>query len=580
MPHDRHSSLLRSPGIVTSDKRSAYWGLFDWSWMDQPLEQTLDLREYLAILRARKWTIALTAALVIGSAMFFSVQQTPIYSATTRLLVRGVPTDSSGYIKPINLQTEAAVVASEQVASDVASDLALSQSSDSLIGSLTVSPVDEEAEVLAISFTTPDPDLAASVANAFATSYIDFKRTSATEALETGRQAIQDRVDSTRRRLEELSRQLNTDEVKSSPDLLSTLETERSIIIARLGVLQQRLDDFEITRPIDLAGGQVIEPARVPLTPVSPNHTKNGLLAVFLGIALGVGLAFLRERLDDRFRGRADVIRTLETPVLALIPRATTPRGASSYTLASSVDPRGRASEAYRSMRTGIEFISSQRGIKSFVITSPSPGEGKTVTTANLGVTLAQAGKKVILVSADLRRPALEKYFGVEREPGLSTWLSATSTELSTIIHDPGINNLRIVPSGAIPPNPAELLSSERLGELIEGLQANADYVIFDSPPIAPLADPIVLAARLGHVLLVIDATKTHRSAGVRAREELERVGARLIGVILNSFDPSASAYYSYDYYVNDYYYEETASGNGSPTDADKPRRSLLPPRR
>lgn len=542
--------------------------------MDAPgAVENVDLREYLGVLRARRWTIIFVAAVVLSSALFFSFRQMPLYEARTRLLVKGVPTDASGFIQTPNLLTEAEIVASEPIATLVVDDLELDSSTKELISQVSVKPAQEESQVLRISYTSPDAAIAADIANSFAENYIEYKRTEASEALEAGRLSIQERISAVQEKLSRVTRRIDTPEVAGDPALRTTLETERSTLIARLGVLQQELDDFQSTQPIDLSGGQAIDPATPPTTAVSPDHLRNGLLALFLGLALGIGLAFLREHLDDRFRGRPDLIRSLDVPVLASVPKFGTRKREKQHALPIHADPRSPAAEAYKGLRTSIRFLTNDRSLRSLLITSASSSEGKTMTTANLAVALAQGGTKVIVVSADLRRPALELYFGIENSLGLSDWLLATDErDPFGIVHDPGIPNLRIIPSGPIPPNPAELLASRRFGTFIETLETQAELVLVDSPPVFPVTDPLVLISTIGTAILVIHADKTHRSIAVHAKEELERVGGDVVGCVYNSFDPSDSAYGRYNtyYQYGAYRQAEGPAGHGSDNGHDE----------
>lgn len=515
-------------------------------------EQPIDLREYLAVLRARKWTILLVLVLVVSSALAFSFQQTPLYDSTARLLVKGVPTNASGFVQPINLETEAEIVASEPVASLVADELDLDVAPATLIEELRVEPAAELAQVLELSYTSADPAIAAAVPNSFATNYIEHKREQAREALEIGRQAVQDQLRPVQEQLADIARQLNSPEAENNDALRITLENERSTLIARLGVLQQRVDDFETSQPIDLAGGEIIQTASVPTSPSSPDHIKNGLLAGFLGLALGVGLAFLRERLDDRLRGRSDIERAVGAPVLATIPRVQVNKK-NRGELVTMAQPRSSASEAYRSLRTNLQFLMTQQGLRSLLVTSPSAAEGKTMTCANLAVVLAQAGQRVILVSGDLRRPTLERYFPIEGGEGLSTWLAdGGNDDLWRFIQDPGVPNLRVIASGAVPGNPAELLTSRRLRSLVDTLEESSDLVLVDSPPSLAVADASILASHVDGVVLVVNAATTHRSAAARAKEELERVGASLLGCVYNGYDAGSSPYYYQPYYGSD----------------------------
>ncbi|HYP24527.1 MAG TPA: polysaccharide biosynthesis tyrosine autokinase [Actinomycetota bacterium] len=539
--------------------------------MDQPpAGETFELREYLAVLRTRKWTVLLVTALVVAGALLLSFRQTPQYRGTSRLLVKALPEDASGEIRPPNLDTEAQLVTSEVVGERVVDELGLSVTPKDLIDGLEVAAVTEVAEVLELTFTSPDPELARDVANAFATEYIEYKKDRTAEALESGERAITAQIDSVEERLAEVTRELEETNPRADSALASTLETERSSLIARLGVLQQRADDYRARRPIDLDGGQLLEAASLPGSPSSPNHPANGTRALVLGLALGIGIAFLRERLDDRLRGRGDLEASLGLPVLATVPRF--PRsGKNAKEIVLVSQPRGSASEAYRSLRTSLHFLSGQSQLKSLLVTSPNEGEGKTVTCINLAVAFAQSGRRVILISADLRRPTLEEYFALGEREGLTNWLLADEREPWEMIWDPGIDNLRVIPTGSIPPNPAELLSSNRLTHLIEVVEANSDLVLVDSPPVLAVADAAILSTHVDATLLVVDAEQTHRSAAALAAEELHRVGAGLIGSVLNGFDPGATPYGGKSYYAT---YESRPPAEES--DGSKKQRTRL----
>jgi non-specific protein-tyrosine kinase len=504
--------------------------------------EAFDLRDYLAVLKRRKWTILAVALLVIIAALGYSFGQTPLYEGTTRLLVRGVPADASGYTVPVNLQTEGEVVTSEPVASRVIEQLDLDLTPQALIRKIEVTPTSQLGEVLLISHTSPQPQLARDLPNAFAQEYIDYKADQANAALNVGLEAITSQIDELDARFESISTRLQTPSVKANPELVAALQAEQNAMIARMGILQQRLDDYQSRTPGDIRGGELIESATLPSSPASPDHLINGLRALVLGIALGIGLAFVKERLDDQLRSRQELERATGLPVLGTVPRFTT-SGKTGREVITLAQPRGTASEAYRSLRTGLNFLSKQQALQSLLLTSPSEGEGKTITCINLAVAFAQSGRRVMLVSADLRRPTLEDYFGLQRGEGLTRWLTAKDSDPWDLIRDPGIDHLRVIPSGPIPSNPAELLSSPRLTELIEILEDNSDIVLIDSPPVLAVADAAILSTHVDGTILVADATKTHRSAAARAAQELQSVGARLLGTIYNGFDASSAAY-------------------------------------
>jgi non-specific protein-tyrosine kinase len=214
--------------------------------------------------------------------------------------------------------------------------------------------------------------------------------------------------------------------------------------------------------------------------------------------------------------------------------------------LVTAVNPRSPVAEAYRQLRTNIQFASHDRARRTIMVTSTGPDEGKTTTLANLAVTIAQTGSTVILVDADLRRPTLHEPFGVANSTGLTS-LFIEGMPLRSALVDTGIPNLRLLPSGPLPPNPSELLGGQRMLELLDALREEAQFVLFDTPPIIAVTDAAVLATRMDAVLLVLRAGQTKRDHAVRARQQLEKVQANLLGVVLTDahVEGGLSPYYA-----------------------------------
>ncbi|MFQ6015638.1 MAG: CpsD/CapB family tyrosine-protein kinase [Anaerolineae bacterium] len=215
--------------------------------------------------------------------------------------------------------------------------------------------------------------------------------------------------------------------------------------------------------------------------------------------------------------------------------------------LITLTNPRSPISEAYRTLRTNLEFSSLDRSLRTMVVTSAGPEEGKSTTLANLAVTLAQAGKQVILVDCDLRRPSQHQIFGVRNDRGFTTMLVVDEAMKNPPLQDTRAPGLRLLPSGPLPPNPSELLGSQRMEEIIASLTKNADIVLFDAPPVIAVTDAAVLASKVDGVLLVINAGKTKRDHAQKAKALLEKVNARLVGAVLNNvkFDTSLHRYYA-----------------------------------
>jgi len=217
--------------------------------------------------------------------------------------------------------------------------------------------------------------------------------------------------------------------------------------------------------------------------------------------------------------------------------------------LITLTDPRAPAAEAYRTLRTNLYFSSLDRALETLLVTSAAPGDGKSTTLGNLAVTMAQGEKRTILVDADLRRPALHKLFGVSNSQGLTTMIVDESALAEPPLVETGVENLWLLPSGPLPPNPAEILGSRRLEDIIAALKTRADVILFDAPPVVAVTDAVVLGTKVDGVLLVFCSGKTRREHALRAKEMLERVQVRLVGAVLNNASPDQSmgSYYAAD---------------------------------
>jgi capsular exopolysaccharide synthesis family protein len=520
----------------------------------------VDLREYIGVIRARKWSIILVTLLVLGLALAYSYRQDPVYRAQSRLLLKPMP--STGYFPSQSLETESQLLRSDLVATEAAKVMGRPDASG-LLGGISATGI-PESQVLEIFYTSSDPQLAADAANAFAEGFIIYQESQANRTLELQRADITVQLEEVQADLDKVLRAVEaTPETETAK--LGQLAVQQNGLSARLGLLQQQLDQLDQPgASTGEDGGDIIQAASVPGSPYAPNHLANGLMGLFLGVALGLAFAFLRQRLDDTFRGRSEVERVVQAPVLATIPKIKG-RKALPDRLVVIRDPRGPAAEAYRALRTGIIFASRQHDLHTLAVTSPREGEGKTLTTANLAAAIGQTGQKVALISADMRRPTLERYFALtstSQSGGLSSWLTGDDQEPPVLIATEA-DNVDILPCGPIPHNPGELLTSPRLVELVAHLKENYDIVIFDTPPVLPVADVATLASILDGTLLVLDAATTHRSTAADAREELARVGVNIVGTLLNAFDPSVSNYYYYAPYHSSKGYSSTYVSNG-----------------
>ncbi|MBO9556766.1 polysaccharide biosynthesis tyrosine autokinase [Cellulomonas sp.] len=289
----------------------------------------------------------------------------------------------------------------------------------------------------------------------------------------------------------------------------------------------------------------VVRNAAAPTVPSVPNTKLNLALGLLLGVAIGVGIAIVREMLDTVVRSAAAVRQLTDVSVVGVIGLDD---HASERPLIVQDAPHSARAESFRRLRTNIQFLNLASRPSSIVVTSSLPGEGKSTTTINLAIALADAGSKVALVDADLRRPSIAKYLGIEGGVGLTTVLIGQAT-VEDVVQPWGNGLLRVVPSGQVPPNPSELLGSDAMTAVLDELVRDHDVVLIDTPPLLPVTDAAVLAKYVGGVLLVVGAGKTHRQQLAEAIHSLDRVEANTLGVVVNREPQSrSSAYVYYEY--------------------------------
>lgn len=297
------------------------------------------------------------------------------------------------------------------------------------------------------------------------------------------------------------------------------------------------------TSPVRLS---VITPAVAPTTPSSPNIYLNLILGLVTGLALGLAAAFLRSLLDTKVRGELEVRRITDASILGGVLFDSDASRKPLLTQVPSLSPRA---ESFRQIRTNLQFAHVGSESKTVLVTSSLPGEGKSTTATNMAIALAQAGQRVALVDADLRRPMVAEYLGLERQLGLTTVLVG-SAELNDVLQQWGPDELFILPSGQIPPNPSELLGSIAMQQLVSRLEAAFDAVIVDAPPLLPVTDAAVLSQIVGGVVLVVGSQQIKTADLEKSISALEMVEANLLGVILNKLPSKGPDAYAYSYYT------------------------------
>lgn len=348
--------------------------------------------------------------------------------------------------------------------------------------------------------------------------------------------------------------------------LTREIETNRGLLDTYI----QRQKQMELTiassQPDNL---KISNRAVVPTVPVGPNRNRNILLAFLVSLAAGIGLAFLLDYLDDSVKTSDDIGRHLGLPTLALIPftngedrrrvNLLTGKngegGGDSIALAAIEDNRSATAEAYRHLRTSLLFSSAGKPPQTILVTSSQPAEGKTTTAINTAITLAKSGAEVVIIDCDLRRPRLHKHFGVGNAYGLTSFLSGDKNPENLLQDCEGMPNLKVITSGPIPPNPAELLSSNEMKNLLQFLKGNFKHIVVDSPPSVLFTDAAILSMIVDGVVIVALAGKSSIHLTRRFKQRLGSIGARIYGVVLNGIKSNSVEYSYYGYnYASDYY--------------------------
>lgn len=345
---------------------------------------------------------------------------------------------------------------------------------------------------------------------------------------------------------------------------LVTARSERIDVLSSLAATQASLATSSNTGPINTDTAVVIDAAPLPAAP-QPGQTRQLIILAFLGgLMAGAGLAWLLEYIDYTVRTPEELDTRYGIPsqgaIGLLSGRSATDRAAG---LVTQLEPRSPMAEAFRALRTAVRMANAVKPIRRLLVTSSGPGEGKTFVVTNLAVSLAQEGKRVILVDADLRRPQVHKVFGMATEPGFTNLAIDPSLPLEQVLKPTSTPTLRILTCGTVPPNPAELLDSVRTAELLQQLDAAADIVIFDTPPAATVTDAVILAAQVDGVLQVVRAGVTRIDLIQRCKVLLERTNVYILGPVLNGVRSHDLGYYANYYSYGGYYQGDDGSKKG-----------------
>jgi len=323
-------------------------------------------------------------------------------------------------------------------------------------------------------------------------------------------------------------------------------------------LLIKRFKETSLTEDMKTGNVRVVDPAEVPKSPIRPRKRLNIFLGIVFGLFVGIAVAFAFEFLDNTLKSPEDIRNFLNIPYLGPVPTFDLDRdNIDNPELITQYSPKSTASESYRGIRTSLLFSSADKVPQIILVTSAGPSEGKTLTSTNLAITMAQAGSRVVIVDCDMRKPKVHKMFGISRDKGMSSVL--VSSELESVLQDVVIHsdipNLDVIPCGPIPPNPSEIIGSQKMSRIMQELQKQYDRIIVDSPPITAVTDSTVLAKFVDGVMLVVHAGVTPRQVVKTGLDQLQGVEANVLGAVLNDVDTGKESYYYYQYYY--YYYGE-----------------------
>jgi capsular exopolysaccharide synthesis family protein len=482
-------------------------------------------------------------AVVIGAVPTYLVSRSlpKVYEAHTTLLVGlGLPGTSPDYQQLLASQqlsqTYSRLATTGPALEAVKSALGLDMEIDALDASVkATAPID--SNLITITASDGDPTRAAQIADALAQELI-----SSSPSISSNDPAVERIVtDLLNGGLENIQQQISSSQTEITR--LAGLSSPTPDEAGQLAALRAQLPDLQQAYATVLgfaSGGgtnilTVVEPAQVPTEPTSPRVALNTLIIAMLALVNAVALAFLLEYLDDTLKSSDDVEAVTGLPTIGAIIRMRLGRGRSPmYGLATLLHPRGAAAEAYRTLRTNVDFANVDDPIRMILVTSAVPGEGKTTTAANLAVAIAQTGSDTILLDADLRRPGVHQVFDLPNDEGLTSVLRPDGAAVERVAQATEQPNLRVITTGPLPPNPVEILASRRMARLLEELKKQVDVVVIDSPPLQALSDAAILSTLVDGTIMVVWAGRTRRSAVRGAARALAARRGRRLGVVLN----------------------------------------------
>lgn len=520
-----------------SDEYHRYLGLF-WQWL---------------------WLILLATVIFGCTAFFISRSMPPIYQASTIVLINEAQNNQAADYNAIltserQAKLYAKMMTTRPVLDAVIKQLNLNTRVEKLQKVVIAQPI-QDTQLIQIEVEDANPNQAALIANTLVAEFVEQTQAEQISRLEVSKQNYEAQLARLDRQIQETYSNLNKlgegSEHQAERDRLDAALTQYRQIHTSL------LQSYEQVRMTEVLSSSTVaqkEPAVPPILPVRPRVLLNTILATISGLILALIIIILHEMLDDTLRDPDDIARYLGLPILGLVARHR-----NNGKPATIHQPRSPVAETFRMLRTNLQFSRPEHPLKTFLVTSPSPEVNQTNVAVNLAVVFAQSGNRVILLDADLRRPKIHKLFGLPNRDGLSNlFLQLRQSKDAGLDIDPWLKNteipgLKVITSGSLPSNPAELLGSKYMQSILSTLDGEADTIVIDSPPVLAVTDASVLAPRVDGVILVIKPGVTKLDACKQSVEQLRRVGANVLGVVVNDVNLRHS-YAFYYRYKNSFY--------------------------
>lgn len=519
----------------------------------------MDITQYLKRVM-RWWWLFLLSTVIAGSISYYASSQLPrVYQTSATLLVGQViqkanPTGQDFYTIEQLAESYAQIGVRQPVLQATIDGLGLKMSWQALRSRVHVAPV-PRTQLLAVTVQDTSPERAVAIADEIArqlilqspTSPQNQERVDRSQFVQQQLESLEGRISRAEDRLAELENGLD---LALSAREIQDIETEKNSLEALINEWQANY----VSLLAFLEGGDspnyltIIEPAQLPTYPVSPDIKMNVLLAAAVGLALALGAVLLLEYVDDTLKSPEDLMRETGITALGSVMRI---KGKSiKEKMALTHEPFSPIGEAYRLIRTNIQFMAVDTPAQLIMGTSANPGEGKSTTIANLGVVMAQADLRTIIVDTDLRQPTQHQIFRVPNSSGITDLLLSADVTIDEQLVNTGYENLQLITTGPLPPNSSELLGSKRMAAVLKELRSKADVILFDTPPVLAVTDASVLSSRMDGVVLVVQAKRARRADVKEAVERLSKVGAHVLGGVVNQIAMGDGSQYYYSYYT------------------------------